>query len=316
MELPPGRPELGLHDRARTETAFFRQVQYQPIASDTLATASKPTTPAAEQAYDLAAATAMRKLGSVVRVRLSDQDVRVELHHSLPKDPFLLKTVYLEGARQTGRLRPLEPLRWSEHLEELFLYDSQVFDADLDWLDNCPRLKVAVLGATEITGRTLARLKNANELRHLMCWGVQFTNEDLNPLVGKPIEEADFASWKLTDACSETLKSWKKLKNLRLAFSTVGDEFLISAAPWPEIEKLGLYNTSVGDRGVAYLQYCPKLADLHLGETAITDESLKHLAKVASLKKLTVTKTKVTAAGVMAFRQARSDCVVVWDNTP
>lgn len=64
------------------------------------------------------------------------------------------------------------------------------------------------------------------------------------------------------------------------------------------------------------MQKCPKLADLHLGDTAITDESLTHLVKVTSLKKLTVTKTKVTATGVAAFRQARPDCVVVWDNKP
>ncbi|MBA4191535.1 MAG: hypothetical protein C0467_26445 [Planctomycetaceae bacterium] len=316
VDLPPGRPDLGLHDRARTETAFFRQVQYQALPLGTLATASKPATLEFQQAYDFAAATAMRKLGSVVRVGLNGQDLRVEPHGPLPKDPFLMRTVYLEGVKQTGRLRPLEPLRWCVHLEDLFLYDSLFFDADLDWLENCPMLKTVHLGATAITGRTLARLKDANELRHLMCWGVQFTNEDLKPLAGKPIEEADFTSWKLTDGCAETMQSWTKLKNLRLAFSSIGDDFLANAAPWPDVEKLGLYNTLIGDRGVVHLQKCPKLADIHLGETAITDEALTHLAKVPSLKKLTITKTNVTAAGVAKFREARPDCVVVWDNKP
>ena len=316
VDLPPGRPDLGLHDRARTETAFFRQVQYQPLPPGALAPAPKPATPEFQQAYERAAAIAMRKLGSVVRVGLNGRDLRVEPHGPLPQEPFLMKTVYLEGVKQTGRLQPLEPLRWCVHLEELFLYDSLLFDADLDWLDNCPVLKTVHLGATAITGRTLARLKDANELRHLMCWGVQFTNEDLKPLAGKPIEGADFTSWKLTDTCAETIQSWKKLKNLRLAYSSIGDEFLANAAPWPELEKLALYNTHIGDRGVVHLLKCPKLTDIHLGSTAITDEALTHLANIPSLKKLTVTQTKVTAAGVARFREARPDCVVVWDNAP
>lgn len=314
--LPPGRPDLGLHDRARTETAFFRQVQYQPVPPETLATAPKPASPAAQQAYELAAATAMRDLRAAAWVWVNDENRYADVREAIPAGPFSVRAVHMASTRHLGRLRPFEPLRWCEQLEELVLENSKVFDTDLDWLDNCRKLKRLNINSTDTTGRVLARLKGANDLRRIDCWGVQVTDEDLEALAGKPIEEADFTSWKLTDACAETIRSWKRLKNLRLAFSSIGDEFLANAAPWPEVEKLGLYHTRIGDRGVVHLQKCPKLADVHLGETAITDEALTHLANIPSLKKLTVTKTKVTAAGVARFREARPDCVVVWDNAP
>jgi Leucine-rich repeat (LRR) protein len=53
-----------------------------------------------------------------------------------------------------------------------------------------------------------------------------------------------------------------------------------------------------------------KLTELQIGKNPLTDTDLEYLKSLKSLKRLDVRYTKVTKAGVEAFRQALPNCEV------
>ena len=53
-----------------------------------------------------------------------------------------------------------------------------------------------------------------------------------------------------------------------------------------------------------------KLTELQIGKNPLTDTDLEHLKPLKSLKRLNVRDTKVTIAGVEAFRKALPNCEI------
>ena len=83
------------------------------------------------------------------------------------------------------------------------------------------------------------------------------------------------------------------------------------------MERLSLWNCKgLDDSAAAQFADVPKLVDLDLSYTSIGDAMLKTLAALPNLKLLYLTDTKVTPAGVEAFRKQKPASFVSFGRRP
>jgi hypothetical protein len=80
---------------------------------------------------------------------------------------------------------------------------------------------------------------------------------------------------------------------------------------------LSLWNCkALDDSAAPALASLPKLRHLDLSYTSVGDETLKDLAALPDLKMVYLTDTKVTAAGVDAFRRQKPEIFVAYARRP
>ena len=96
----------------------------------------------------------------------------------------------------------------------------------------------------------------------------------------------------------------KKIYQLRLRKSQVGDSSLNVLAKFPTIKELELSNSNITDNGIKKIvEFCPQLKRLNIwGCTNVTDKSLIHLRGLWKLEKLHLSGTKVTWQAANKYR--------------
>jgi len=235
-------------------------------------------------------------------------------------------------------------------LKSLDLSHTMVGDVGLESLPALSELEELDLGGTRITGINLNFLKLLPKLRKLSFNGIQRRNagacwtplitdldldaisllsglEDLNLGIGVSLGKTGVAvgagnchvtgGIQLTDLGVAKLAKLTKLRRLDISGARVTPAGLKVLESLPQLERLSLWNcTALDDSAAPKFAAIPKLTFLDLSYTSAGDGTLKSLAALPNLKLLYLTDTKVSPAGVEAFRKQRPASFVSWAKRP
>jgi Leucine-rich repeat (LRR) protein len=234
-------------------------------------------------------------------------------------------------------------------LKSLDLSHTMVGDVGLESLPALSELEELDLGGTRITGINLSFLKLLPKLKKLSFNGIQRRNagacwtplitdldldaisllsglEDLNLGIGVSLGKTGVAvgagnchvtgGIQLTDLGVVKLAKLTKLRRLDISGARITPAGLKALTSLP-LERLSLWNCSgLDDSAAPEYAALPKLSILDLSYTSASDGTLKSLAALPNLKFLYLTDTKVTPAGVEAFRKQRPASFVSWAKRP
>jgi internalin A len=234
-------------------------------------------------------------------------------------------------------------------LKSLDLSHTMVGDVGLESLPALSELEELDLGGTRITGINLSFLKLLPKLKKLSFNGIQRRNagacwtplitdldldaisllsglEDLNLGIGVSLGKTGVAvgagnchvtgGIQLTDLGIVKLAKLTKLRRLDISGARITPAGLKALTSLP-LERLSLWNCSgLDDSAAPEYAALPKLSILDLSYTSASDATLKSLAALPNLKFLYLTDTKVTPAGVEAFRKQRPASFVSWAKRP
>jgi hypothetical protein len=234
-------------------------------------------------------------------------------------------------------------------LKSLDLSHTMVGDVGLESLPALSELEELDLGGTRITGINLNFLKLLPKLKKLSFNGIQRRNagacwtplitdldldnisllsglEDLNLGIGVSLGRSGVTvgagnchvtgGIQLTDLGVAKLAKLTKLRRLDISGAKITVAGLKALEKLP-VERLSLWNcTALDDSAAPEFAAFPKLAMLDLSYTSAGDATLKSLAALPNLNLLYLTDTKVTPAGVDAFRKQRPSSFVSWAKRP
>jgi len=235
-------------------------------------------------------------------------------------------------------------------LKSLDLSHTMIGDVGLESLPALSELEELDLGGTRITGINLNFLKLLPKLKKLSFNGIQRRNagacwtplitdldldtisllsglEDLNLGVGVSLGKTGVAvgagnchvtgGVQLTDLGVAKLAKLTKLRRLDISGARITPSGLNVLKSLPQLERLSLWNcTALDDSAALEFAAAPKLTMLDLSYTSTGDGTLKSLAALPNLKLLYLTDTKVTPAGVDAFRKQKPGSFVSWAKRP
>jgi internalin A len=234
-------------------------------------------------------------------------------------------------------------------LKSLDLSHTMVGDVGLESLPSLSELEELDLGGTRITGINLNFLKLLPKLKKLSFNGIQRRNagacwtplitdldldnisllsglEDLNLGIGVSLGKTGVAvgagnchvtgGIQLTDLGVAKLAKLTKLRRLDISGARITPAGLKALTSLP-LERLSLWNcTRLDDSAAPEFAALSKLSILDLSYTSASDATLKSLAALPNLKLLYLTDTKVTPAGVEAFRKQKPGSFVSWAKRP
>ena len=235
-------------------------------------------------------------------------------------------------------------------LKSLDLSHTMVGDVGLESLPALSELEELDLGGTRITGINLNFLKLLPKLKKLSFNGIQRRNagacwtplisdldldtisllsglEDLNLGIGVSLGRTGVpvgagnchvtGGIQLTDLGVAKLAKLTKLRRLDISGAKITPAGLKVLKSLPQLERLSLWNcTALDDSAAAEFAAVPKLTTLDLSYTSAGDGTLKSLGALPNLKLLYLTDTKVTPAGVEAFRKEKPASFVSWAKRP
>jgi hypothetical protein len=192
-------------------------------------------------------------------------------------------------------------------LEDVSLQGTQVTDAGLKSLASCVALRWLDLSGTKITDDGLAHLATCPVLWHLIASSTAVTG---NGLASWPAQ-ADSTGFRLTldksaadDASLATLLNIPHLSVLYLEDTKVTGTGTGAIARSEPFESLILNGASLTAEGFTTLATA-KISDLSLTRTPLTDKQLLLFAANDDLTSLNVKETRLTAAGITTFYEAR-----------
>jgi eukaryotic-like serine/threonine-protein kinase len=110
------------------------------------------------------------------------------------------------------------------------------------------------------------------------------------------------------DVSLANLAGLKRLRELNLAGAELTNAGIQSLPLYGELTRLSLHAPKLTDPIIGYLDGMGNLKELTLNEMALTDEGLARLARKPGLETVRLINTKVTPAGVKAFREAQPTC--------
>jgi internalin A len=258
-----------------------------------------------------------------------------------------LKTLNLRGTDVTDT--SLAYIAELPGLTALDISFTQITDVGLEHLASLPQLEELNLGGNKISGVGLHVLKLLPKLRKLSFYGVQRRNagwcwapvvtdgeldtlsllaglEDLNigsgVTLGTPrpqdLGPADgeaecriAGGSRVTDAGLAKVARLRKLRQLDISGAAITAGGLKALAALPDLRRLSLWNVAgVDDTAAPSLEALATLSSLDLSNTGIGDATLARLATLSNLRRLYVSETKVTPAGLAAFRKHHPACVL------
>jgi len=236
------------------------------------------------------------------------------------------------------------------NLKSLDLSHTMIGDVGLESLPALSELEELDLGGTRITGTNLNFLKLLPKLKKLSfngiqrrnasaCWTPLITDLDLDTIsllsgledlnlgvgvslgrTGEPMGERNCrvtGGIQLTDLGVAKLVKLTKLRRLDISGAKITPAGLKILKSLPQLERLSLWNCKgLDDTAAAQFADVPKLVDLDLSYTSIGDAMLKTLTALPNLKLLYLTDTKVTPAGVDAFRKQKPASFVSFGQRP
>lgn len=172
------------------------------------------------------------------------------------------------------------------------------------------------LGHATLTDAELAKLKDLPNLTTLDLTGTPITDAGLKHVGGlKQLTSLSLNNVQtVTDAGANHLEGLTELVTLHADAVPFGDAGCASLAKLPKLKSVqAAFMPNVTNAGMKALAKSPSLELAILARSPLTDTGLAALAACKTLKHLWVGGTKVTAAGVAAFRKARPDVMLTSD---
>jgi len=254
----------------------------------------------------------------------------------LPRGPCRVLAVDLAGLTQLPRGELSTHLAACTDLVTLDLSQTNLKDADLDWLAQMPRLRelrlrelpvgdgvlaylaghtdlqTLDLSGTRVTGSGLVHLAAARGLKHLLLANTLLRDTFLPSLASFPeLETLDLSSvGQMTPAGLKTLAGLSGLRVLRLRRAKLDDDAVAMLAQLPKLEELDLEGVGLTDAGLRPLADLPALRRLVLAGNRLTDGCASTLAEMKRLQTLNLARTQVSAEAVQQLQQALPGCAI------
>jgi beta-lactamase regulating signal transducer with metallopeptidase domain/5-hydroxyisourate hydrolase-like protein (transthyretin family) len=166
------------------------------------------------------------------------------------------------------------------YTREKVRHDNGRADTDeiLQWVPKFPRLKRLFLKENQASDKSMRFVAKLTELEVFFVWDAH----------------------KLSDAGVRHLRTLKKLKNIHIGNSQIGDGALQVFGRLPNLERLSLQGNQFTDAGVPHLAGLKSLKSLWIGSTKsrLSDRVIRHLVKHKNLEQLDLQGVPVTDAGV------------------
>jgi internalin A len=191
-------------------------------------------------------------------------------------------------------------------LSEAYFDDSSIGDLAIAHLAKCPSLHTLSLGGTKVTDSSLPSLRSLatdHSLEILMLEGTVISDQGLVALAGAELQSLLLDKTAVTDEGLRSIAEMRALGFLSLSDTRVTGTG-VAQLRFEEPLSLSLDGAPLSPEGIAALAKA-KLDHLSVARTSFGDADLMLFADRASLETLDVTGTKVTAQGVLKFRQAR-----------
>jgi internalin A len=290
----------------------------------------------------------LRELPQLEELTLDATEALTDASTSYLRANKQLRKLVLRGTDITDVGMPA--LATLTNLKSLDLSQTMIGNVGLESLPALSELEELDLGGTRITGTNLNFLKLLPKLRKLSfngiqrrnasaCWTPLITDLDLDTIsllsgledlnlgvgvslgrTGEPMGERNCrvtGGIQLTDLGVAKLAKLTKLRRLDISGAKITPAALKVLKSLPQLERLSLWNCkAVDDSAAAEFAAAPKLTNLDLSYTSAGDATLKSLAALPNLKVLYLTDTKVTPAGVEAFRKQKPASFVSWGRRP
>jgi len=163
-------------------------------------------------------------------VTLSERNPRPDFAEHLRQMPQLealhlryANLPYFDVTRQATILHDAPPL---PNLRGINLYDTNVTDADMEWLSTCPRLEVIELSETDIGDHGLAHLAKLTRLRRLTISSDRISDRGCRAIAEMPaLEELSLASRNIHDAGAIELARLRTLRDLNISAGASEEAF-------------------------------------------------------------------------------------------
>lgn len=223
-----------------------------------------------------------------------------------------LKHLNLAMLKLSGDLSPLANLT---SLEELFLNDTTIGDAELETLVGLPHLRSLGVVGTNITERGLTSLaKNYPGLKMVELGSPPqggLTPKSLTILRSFPLlDEVQLDPKLFTDETLRLLSELPLLKSLYLN-GPIPAERLAKLDELRQLERLCLQQVPLTGSWHETFARLDKLFDLRLWHMPLSDEQLLELQHIPELKRVEIRACpNLTSPGLAAFRAARPQCVI------
>jgi serine/threonine protein kinase/Leucine-rich repeat (LRR) protein len=197
-----------------------------------------------------------------------------------------LRMLRLRSNQGIGRdgYRHLESLK---NLEELYLANTDLADADLQRIAGLKQLRVLDIGGTRVTDAALAQVAALARLTWLELAGTAITDEGMKHLRGM------------------------NLTFLGLNGTQVSDAGLAHLDKMTSLARLALGSTRVTNTGLSHLKSLGALEGLQVSGTSVGDSGLNIIKQFQAIGTLNLQGTAVTASGVAAFLAAKPKCNVL-----
>ncbi len=179
----------------------------------------------------------------------------------------------------------IESLSALTELEELYLNHTRITDSALAVIGrHCRRLRLLVIGATDISDDGLSRLARLPELESLGCAGCRRVQGHT-----------------LASVCTGA-----RPLELQLRWCPIDDEGLAQAAQIARLHSLDVESALVTDVGVAHLSKAVELEQLVLSTPRVTDVGVAAVASLPRLERFVLDSPEITDKSLVAMASAPS----------
>lgn len=256
---------------------------------------------------DALAAKYVISIGGRVKISGSNQMIRGVTQ--LPSDRFKLLEIHLPDNRRMTT----EGMKVFERVNSIVVADlnfTKVTDEGIANLRNCHNLERLLLTGTPVDGSFLIQLDRCRNIRTMHLADTRLTDEAMKHVAKLPhLRNIMLCRSKVTNSGLANLSANQNLAQLTTNRSAITDEGLSVLSTLKHLDYLDLTGNRIGDGGVRQFLHHP-LRFLYLSGTDITDASLKEFAKITTLEDVNFSDTKVTTAGIEAFKRSLPKCKV------
>jgi internalin A len=152
------------------------------------------------------------------------------------------------------------------------------------------------LNRTRTSDSDFAKLAHLNSLTRLSVSGTNISGDFLNYItLCKNLQVLNLSyNPQFKDNRCKLVGGFRRLNDVDLSFTGVGDGGLAHIIGLSNLHKLNLKGTTVSDVGLSHLSHFHQLVALNLDDTLITDMGMEHLTNLAGLRTLTLCGTRIT----------------------
>ena len=319
------------------ELADARKTRQEPHAvPDKTSDKSSPEPgPAATPEPDRRAVEYALSIGvSKIKIRTQEAEGFIDPGLGLPKEPFQLTSVDLNGNQQVTE-SGLASFKGCRNLTSLYLAGSRVTDAGLVNFKDCKNLTVLALGGTPVSDAGLTNFKDCQNLTVLNLGFTQVTDaglanfkncKNLTVLELAGMTDAGLANFKdcrnltvlnlgithATDSGLANFKDCKKLTTLTVVGRQVTDAGVAHFKGCTDLTNLDLSSVLLTEAGLASFKDCKNLTHVHLADTPLGDANLDDLARFASVGRLNLGRTRISLAGYEQLQGLIPRCEIIW----